>query len=66
MKRAIDENGGSTSHGSTGDGATSDGATSGDTRSGAAGSKRGVYLILAGLVVTGLVAGYSWLRGLPK
>ncbi len=66
MKRAIDENGGSTSHGSTGDGATSDGATSGDTRSGGAGSKRGVYLILAGLVVTGLVAGYSWLRGLPK
>jgi len=30
------------------------------------GSKRGIVWILAGLVVTGLVAGYSWLRKLPK
>lgn len=51
MKRATDKVGGSMS-----DGAASSGA----------GSKRGVFLILAGLVVTGLVAGYSWLRSLPK
>lgn len=33
---------------------------------GQGGSKRGIVWILAGLVVTGLVAGYSWLRKLPK
>ncbi len=32
----------------------------------AAGPKRGIVWILAGLVLTGLVAGYSWLRRLPK
>ena len=31
-----------------------------------AGSKRGVFWILAGLVVTGVVAGYDWWRKLPK
>jgi len=31
-----------------------------------AASKKGVILILAGLVVTGLVAGWEWLRRLPK
>ena len=71
MKRATDKAGGSTSDGSTGGGTRIDGTgiggdTSGGTRSGGSGSKRGVFLILAGLVVTGLVAGYSWLRGLPK
>jgi hypothetical protein len=30
------------------------------------GRRRGVFWILAALVMTGLVAGYSWLRGLPK
>jgi hypothetical protein len=30
------------------------------------GSKKGVLLILAGLVVTGLAAGYGWMRRLPK
>ncbi len=29
-------------------------------------SKRGVLLILGGLIVAGIAAGYSWLRGLPK
>ena len=28
--------------------------------------KRGIVLILAGIVVTGIIAGYSWLKGLPK
>jgi hypothetical protein len=37
----------------------------GESRQTAA-SKREVILILAGLVVTGFVAGYSWLRGLPR
>jgi hypothetical protein len=27
---------------------------------------RSVYWILAGLVVTGILAGYNWLRSLPK
>jgi hypothetical protein len=40
-------------------------AGSGAGRGGAK-SKRGIAWILAGLVVTGLVAGYSWLRKLPK
>lgn len=31
-----------------------------------AGSKKSVILILAGLVVTGLVAGWEWVRRLPK
>jgi hypothetical protein len=31
-----------------------------------AGRRRGIFCILAALVLTGLVAGYSWLRGLPK
>lgn len=31
-----------------------------------AGSKRGIILILAGLVVTGVAAGYHWLKDLPK
>jgi hypothetical protein len=30
------------------------------------GSKRSIILILAGLVVTGVAAGWSWLRKLPK
>lgn len=46
------------------------GAETADAGSGAgrggAKSKRGVAWILAGLVVTGLVAGYSWLRKLPR
>jgi len=29
-------------------------------------SKRGIVWILAGLALTGLIAGYSWLRGLPR
>jgi len=29
-------------------------------------SKRGVYWILGGLIVTGLLAGYNWLRQLPR
>lgn len=33
---------------------------------GKARSKRGVILILAGLVVAGIVAGYNWARSLPK
>jgi len=37
-----------------------EGATAGST------SKKSVYLILAGLVVTGVAAGWSWLRRLPK
>jgi hypothetical protein len=32
----------------------------------ATGSRRSVFLILGGLIVVGLAAGYSWLRGLPK
>jgi hypothetical protein len=28
--------------------------------------KRGIFWILAGLVATGLAAGYSWWKGLPK
>jgi hypothetical protein len=40
-------------------------AGSGTGRGGAK-SKRGIAWILAGLVVTGLVAGYSWLRKLPR
>lgn len=27
---------------------------------------RGILWILGGLVVTGLVAGYAWIRGLPR
>jgi hypothetical protein len=45
------------------------GAPQSDTKPGVAGalkSKRGVYVILAGLVVTGVVAGWKWLKGLPK
>lgn len=33
---------------------------------GEARSKRGVFFLLAGLVVTGIAAGYKWVRGLPK
>ncbi|MBN1319864.1 MAG: hypothetical protein JXA87_03390 [Thermoleophilia bacterium] len=33
---------------------------------GAPRSKRGVFLLLAGLVVAGIAAGYNWARGLPK
>jgi hypothetical protein len=29
-------------------------------------SKRGIWLILGGLVLTGVAAGWSWLRRLPK
>ena len=29
-------------------------------------SKRGIYWILAGLIVTGILAGYNWLRQLPR
>jgi len=29
-------------------------------------SKKGVILILAGLVVTGMIAGWDWLRKLPR
>ncbi len=36
------------------------------TKSGGVKSKRGVILILAGLAVTGIAAGWSWLRRLPK
>jgi hypothetical protein len=32
----------------------------------AARSKKGVYWILAGLVLAGLAAGYRWWRDLPK
>jgi hypothetical protein len=66
MNRATDKASGSTGDGSTSGDTRSGGDTSGGTRSGGTGSKRGVFLILAGLVVTGIVAGYSWLRGLPK
>jgi hypothetical protein len=27
---------------------------------------KGIYWILAGLVVTGILAGYNWLRHLPR
>ena len=30
------------------------------------GSKRGIILILAGLVATGIAAGWNWARKLPK
>jgi hypothetical protein len=30
------------------------------------GSKRGIFLLLGGLVVAGIAAGWSWMRGLPK
>lgn len=33
---------------------------------GTSSSKRGVFLLLAGLVVAGIAAGYNWARGLPK
>ena len=29
-------------------------------------SKRGIFLLLGGLVVAGIVAGWNWMRGLPK
>jgi hypothetical protein len=29
-------------------------------------SKRGIFLILAGLVAVGIAAAYKWLRGLPR
>jgi hypothetical protein len=28
--------------------------------------KRGIFLILVGLVITGIAAGWAWLRRLPK
>jgi len=28
--------------------------------------RRSIILILAGIVVTGIIAGYSWLKRLPK
>ena len=30
------------------------------------GSKRGIFLLLGGLVVAGIAAGWSWMKGLPK
>jgi hypothetical protein len=27
---------------------------------------RGIYWILGGLVITGILAGYNWLRSLPR
>ncbi len=33
---------------------------------GKTGSKRGIILILAGLAITGIAAGWDWLRKLPK
>lgn len=45
------------------------GEQSGEASTGPAkktGSKKSVILILAGLVVTGLVAGWEWVRRLPK
>jgi hypothetical protein len=30
------------------------------------GSKRGIFLLLGGLVVAGIAAGWNWMRGLPK
>ncbi len=30
------------------------------------GRSRGVYWILGGLVITGIFAGYNWLRSLPR
>jgi len=38
----------------------------GDQQPGDKSGKRGIVLILAGIVVTGIIAGYSWLKGLPK
>ena len=29
-------------------------------------SKKGITLILAGLVLAGIAAGYNWVRSLPK
>lgn len=29
-------------------------------------ARRGIFWILGGLLVTGLVAGYAWIRGLPR
>lgn len=30
------------------------------------GSKRGIFLLLGGLVVAGIAAGWNWMRDLPK
>jgi hypothetical protein len=30
------------------------------------GRSRGIYWILGGLVITGILAGYNWLRSLPR
>jgi hypothetical protein len=30
------------------------------------GSKRGIFLLLGGLVVAGIAAGWSWMKGRPK
>jgi hypothetical protein len=38
----------------------------GPTQETRAGSKRGIFWILAGIVVTGVVAGWEWWRKLPK
>jgi hypothetical protein len=41
-------------------------APGGDGAAAQTGSKQGIYWILAGLVVTGIAAGYNWWKGLPK
>jgi hypothetical protein len=41
-------------------------AGAGDADATPARSKRGIVLILAGLVVTGIAAGYNWWKDLPK
>lgn len=33
---------------------------------GGSGSKRGIYLLVGGLVVAGIAAAWNWLRDLPK
>jgi hypothetical protein len=45
-------------------GADAAGARGASTRR--TGSKRGIFWILAGLVATGVAAGYGWLKGLPR
>lgn len=38
----------------------------GRTEAGKGRGGRGIFWILGGLLVTGLVAGYAWVRGLPR
>jgi hypothetical protein len=47
-------------------GAKDDAAAAKSSRIKRKGSKRGIFWILGGLVVTGIAAGYRWLKGLPK